>query len=91
MCTFDALHQAAIDAKETCHSSRGTFQKKLEAFLDWVEPYVPVGDVLIQQQPNITAIVWGGLRFLIRVRRSLGVSVDPFSFMSFAIDKRYSC
>jgi hypothetical protein len=69
MCTFDALRKAAIDAKEKCDASRGAFQRKLEKFIDWIQPYTPVADVLIQQQPNVTTIVWGGLRFLLGVRQ----------------------
>jgi hypothetical protein len=42
-------------------------QTKLEHALTAINQHAQVIDVLIQQQPDITALVWGAIRFLIGV------------------------
>jgi hypothetical protein len=67
MATFNELRQAAIDARDK--SAPGNFQSALDRFIDWIEPYTPAVDVVMQQPAinQVTAIVWAGLRFLIGV------------------------
>jgi hypothetical protein len=67
VCKFGELLDDVINAKQKCDDSRSGFQEKLEGLINAIQPYAPVIDVLIQQQPNITSIVWDGLRFLLGV------------------------
>jgi hypothetical protein len=66
-CTLDDLLQDAIRLKESCANHRSPAQKWIEDVLTSINNNAQVIDVLIQQQPDITAIVWGAFRLLIGV------------------------
>jgi hypothetical protein len=42
--------------------------KKVYEVLKRIEFYVAMGDLMIQHQPHITALVWGSARLLFQVR-----------------------
>jgi hypothetical protein len=66
-CTLDDLLKDAIRLKESCVNHRSPAQKWVEDVLTSINTNAQVIDVLIQQQPDITAVLWGAFRFLIGV------------------------
>jgi hypothetical protein len=66
-CTLDDLLKDAIRLKESCANHRSPAQKRIKDVLTSINNNAQVIDVLIQQQPDITAVVWGAFRFLIGV------------------------
>lgn len=44
---------------------------RIHSILKKMEKYVVIGDIAIQQNPNIVALVWAGVRFCLQVRKLL--------------------
>jgi len=61
------LIKATEDAAQNCHAKKSNVQKKLELILSTLNRYATGVDVLIQQHPDTTALVWGVIRMLITV------------------------
>jgi hypothetical protein len=65
--TIEDIFKTSIQAKSIHDRSRkgatGVFNKVSRI----VNKYAKVIDVFIQQQPDITAVVWGSVRFLTQV------------------------
>jgi len=61
------LIKATEDAAQICHAKKSNVQKKLELILSTLNRYATGVDVLIQQHPDTTALVWGVIRMLITV------------------------
>ena len=78
-CTLNDLLKETEAAKEKYFGEMGPFRKKIESILATIEQYAHVIDVLIQHHPDITALVWGSMRGLIGVRKSLADFINPFS------------
>jgi hypothetical protein len=68
--TFSELIKAVHAAKEKSRASESVWRGKIGDAMDQFEHYAPAVDVLIQQQPHITSIVWGSLRLLLHVRKA---------------------
>jgi hypothetical protein len=68
-CTLDKLLRDAVKLKDSCANQRSPAQKRIEDVLTTINTNAQVIDVIIQQQPDITAVVWGAFRFLIGVCR----------------------
>jgi len=66
-CSLDDLCLATEAAKAKCTREAGTLRARLDQILVTVYEYSKAVDVIIQQQPDITAVVWGAMRFLIQV------------------------
>ncbi|CZR69763.1 uncharacterized protein PAC_19663 [Phialocephala subalpina] len=66
-CTLAELFEAVDAAKEKSRASESRWRAKIDEALDRFQLYAPAVDVLIQQQPNITSIVWGSFRLLLHV------------------------
>jgi hypothetical protein len=75
LCTLAEFLQAAKDAKEACDGRRTKFQQKCEEIIRTINEYSTVVDPFIQQHLQEYSIVWGTLRFLLRVSLSLGNSL----------------
>jgi hypothetical protein len=66
-CTLDDLLKEVVEISSVSNRRRSKAQTKLEHALTAINQHAKVIDVLIQQQPDITALVWGAIRFLIGV------------------------
>ena len=64
---MDDLLKEVLDISVATNKRRSKAQTKLEEALTAINQHAQVIDVLIQQQPDITALVWGAIRFLIGV------------------------
>ena len=64
---MDDLLKEVLDISVATNKRRSKAQTKLEEALKAINQHAQVIDVLIQQQPDITALVWGAIRFLIGV------------------------
>jgi hypothetical protein len=64
---LDDLLKEVLDISVATNKRRSKAQTKLEEALTAINQHAQVIDVLIQQQPDITALVWGAIRFLIGV------------------------
>ena len=78
-CTLNDLLKETETANEKYFDEPGPFRKKVESILTTIEQYAHIIDVLIQHHPDITALVWGSMRGLIGVRKSLADCLNPFS------------
>jgi hypothetical protein len=67
VCTLEDLLKEVVAIKINRDKRRSATQTKLEHALTAINQHAQVIDVLIQQQPDITALVWGAIRFLIGV------------------------
>lgn len=65
-CTLDDL-LSQVDKYKKRKLQRSTTLNHIENIITTLDQHAKVVDVLIQQQPDITAIVWGAVRFLIGV------------------------
>jgi hypothetical protein len=45
----------------------GVESQKIKKILEIIEQYMTIVDVAIQHHPDITALVWAGIRFMIQV------------------------
>lgn len=68
--TLQQLIKATEDAAQNCHAKKSNVQKKLELILSTLNRYAAGVDVLIQQHPDTTALVWGVIRMLVTVAAS---------------------
>ena len=66
-CTLGDLLKQADVLRDKNNKQRSAAQKQIESLLTTINQHAKVIDVLIQQQPDITALVWGAFRFLIGV------------------------
>jgi len=67
-CTLNELFDAIDGARQKSRESRSSWKGKLDDGLERFAKYAPAIDVFIQQQPNITSVVWGSCRLILRVR-----------------------
>jgi hypothetical protein len=68
-CSIDELHSTMEGLRIQCaKENRGRAQKWLEGLAKSAQRYAPALDVIAQSQPDVTAVIWGALRFLIVVR-----------------------
>ena len=65
--SLKTLPDSAMQAKEASDASRSTFRKGAERFVAVFHKYAICVDVMIQQSPEITSVVWGSIRFLMGV------------------------
>jgi hypothetical protein len=61
------------DGLEKLSSLARLYQKKsfllrISAFAESLQPYLNIVDIMIQSNPQYTALVWGALRFIFQVR-----------------------
>ena len=72
----DAVMDAAIQARDKAESSRWRCElngrvivvaDQMERVLRKVDKYAKIVDIVIQHSPEVTALVWGGVRFLLMV------------------------
>ncbi len=63
-----SMLETARQAKSLSDARRSDFQQKAESFMTVFNRYAACVDVMIQQSPETTAIVWGSIRFLMGVR-----------------------
>jgi hypothetical protein len=54
--------------KAKFHGTRGVHEAVVQKIAHTLSQYAAVVDIMIQQQPNITAVVWGSIRFLLQVK-----------------------
>lgn len=66
--SIEQILESARKAKSVSDKQRGTFQQKAETILAVFHKYAICFDVMIQQSPEVTSIVWGSVRFLMGVR-----------------------
>ena len=52
----------------TCHGKKVMIAERLGEILRSIEPYTKVVDTVIQCDPQVSALVWGGIQAIIRVR-----------------------
>jgi hypothetical protein len=55
-------------AEAKFHGTRGVHEAVIQKIADTLSRYAAVLDVIIQQQSNITAVIWGSIRFLLQVK-----------------------
>lgn len=60
--------KAAEDAKSLRDARRTAFASSMERGLLTVDQYAKAVDVMVQHQPEVTAIIWGSVRAMITVR-----------------------
>ena len=68
MTTLVSMLDSARQAKSLSDARKSGFQQKAESFMTVFNRYAACVDVMIQQSPETTAIVWGSIRFLMGVR-----------------------
>lgn len=66
-CNIDDLLNTVVHLNEARIKNRSVAQTRIETALTAVNSHAKAIDVHIQQQPDITAVVWGAFRFLIGV------------------------
>ncbi|KAL5328115.1 hypothetical protein ACEPPN_005823 [Leptodophora sp. 'Broadleaf-Isolate-01'] len=66
-CKFEDLLKTVVSLNEARKQSRSTATTRIETALIAINSHANAVDVLIQQQPDITAVVWGAFRFLIGI------------------------
>jgi len=66
-CTLEELLEEVRNIEAQCTGQQSTRRRRVEGLLVTINEHARVIDVLIQQQPDITAVVWGAVRFLIGV------------------------
>ncbi|PVH76933.1 hypothetical protein DL98DRAFT_280469 [Cadophora sp. DSE1049] len=66
-CKVEDLLKTVVSLDETRKKNRSAAQSRIETALIAINSHAKAIDVLIQQQPDITAVVWGAFRFLIGV------------------------
>lgn len=57
--------QLAIIAKDKIHGK--TFLEQIKLLADKLAPYFDILDILVQSHPEYAALVWGALRFILKV------------------------
>jgi hypothetical protein len=72
-----STEQYVKDLSTLAHSTHNLYNKpdegcgsalsKLQSVIQAVHRFAPVVDTFVQNQPHITALVWGSIRFLIQV------------------------
>ncbi|MCJ1419054.1 hypothetical protein MMC32_005405 [Xylographa parallela] len=67
LCNIRDLLDSAQEAERKCSASRGSIRSFLEAVVKAANRYAAVVDVLVQQQPDIVALVWGAVRLLVNI------------------------
>ena len=83
--TLQQLIKATEDAAQNCHAKKSNVQKKLELILSTLNRYAASVDVLIQQHPDTTSLVWGVIRMLVTV------SIVPYMPMEFEYELQSYC
>jgi hypothetical protein len=58
-------------AKAEKDSKKWRYSKQLDRIIKGLDTYAKVVDVAINQNPEITSLVWGAIRFLLQVSRLL--------------------
>ncbi|KAK0129464.1 hypothetical protein ONS96_000035 [Cadophora gregata f. sp. sojae] len=66
-CKLEDLLKTVVSLTETHKKNRTVAQSRIETALIAISSHAKAIDVLIQQQPDITAVVWGAFRFLIGI------------------------
>jgi hypothetical protein len=66
-CNLEDLLEDAAKVQESWKKHRSDAHEQIDTVITAINQHAQVIDVLIQQQPDITAIVWGAIRFLIGV------------------------
>jgi hypothetical protein len=66
-CTLEELLQDVTKLQESWKNDRSDTQRRIDTVITSINQHAQVIDVLIQQQPDITSVVWGAIRFLIGV------------------------
>jgi len=76
LCSLRELAQVTKQAWEKCYGARSPWLKGVRRVIQALHKFAPVIDSFVQNQPHITALVWGFFRFLIQVSQArLVVSV----------------
>ncbi|RFU35483.1 hypothetical protein B7463_g871, partial [Scytalidium lignicola] len=65
--TLEQLKKTTQEAIALSKQNKWGVTSKLEHVLRWMDEHAVVGDIMMQEQPHITAIVWGGFRFFLKV------------------------
>jgi ABC-type transporter Mla subunit MlaD len=66
-CTLEDLLLDVTKLQKKRNKDRSDAQRRIDTVITAINQHAQVIDVLIQQQPDITAVVWGAIRFLIGV------------------------
>ncbi|KAG4444114.1 hypothetical protein IFR05_000343 [Cadophora sp. M221] len=66
-CKFEDLLNTVVSLNEARKQGRSTATARIETALIAINSHAKAVDVLIQQQPDITAVVWGAFRFLLGI------------------------
>jgi hypothetical protein len=67
-CKLEELLGEASKLQQSNAGQRSVAQQRIEDVITAINQHARVIDVLIQQQPDITSIIWGAFRCLIGVR-----------------------
>jgi hypothetical protein len=70
LCSLRELAQATKQAREKCYGARNSWLKGVRRVIQALHKFAPVIDSFVQNQPHITALVWGCFRFLIQVSQA---------------------
>ncbi|PMD60732.1 uncharacterized protein K444DRAFT_388061 [Hyaloscypha bicolor E] len=66
-CTLEDLLQEVTKLQESWNNDRSDAQRRVDTVITTIDQHARVIDVLIKQQPDITSLVWGAIRFLIGI------------------------
>jgi len=66
-CALEDLLLDVTKLQEQRNKDRSDAQRRIDTVITSINQHAQVIDVLIQQQPEITAVLWGAIRFLIGV------------------------
>ncbi len=66
-CTLQELLQDITKLQESWKKDCSDTQRRIDTVITTINQHAQVIDVLIQQQPDITSVVWGAIRFLVGV------------------------
>lgn len=72
------LIDTANDVKRRSQADKSRCRQKFDNILNWFRQYGQVVDVMIQHQPEITALVWGSIRLLLTVMLARSLLVHPW-------------
>jgi len=74
---LDDLKRVVREAHEKCYKARSPAFARLGQWLETIDTYAPIIDVMIQQQPFFVNLVWGSARFIIQVSSAIESVVEP--------------
>jgi hypothetical protein len=65
--TYADLRAEVEKAQNVTESKRWTFTSTVQSIFKMVNDYAIIGDIMVQHNPEYTALAWGAFRFVLMV------------------------